>query len=330
MVRLPTGLIGTTSRVSSRTPPRSLPQQPSVRTLDTHPTHRPNRPAQRDPFPLNSAFWVAVPPPTRGRSQGFCFAWFTSPVSHSDFSHSIPGDFARRLIRPGTQPRRAGPYETSRGNACSFPAVPPAHTLLRPGSPSTSFAPIVQARYHLDLADRFAYLGYGPAIRLKPFRPHLTVGALSCAQGTEYTQAQTRITRQATGADPGGFPNRRSNPITMKPPRLSTSLLPSAPGEALPPPVGYGPRLGPVRLDFHQLGTCAARRTLQDRPTAHDRASRDYHLVFPARPAARRHATPRPTKGGASSTTTGDRGLSRVSSTERSHTCQVLRPRGVR
>jgi hypothetical protein len=137
-------------------------------------------------------------------------------VSHSDFSHSIPGDFARRLIRPGTQPRRAGPYETSRGNACSFPAVPPAHTLLRPGTPSTSFAPIVQARYHLDLADRFAYLGYGPAIRLKPFRPHLTVGALSCAQGTEYTQAQTRITRQATGADPGGFPNRRSNPITMK------------------------------------------------------------------------------------------------------------------
>ncbi|MGH3849786.1 MAG: hypothetical protein ACRDRT_08795, partial [Pseudonocardiaceae bacterium] len=29
----------------------------------THPTPRPNRPAQRDPFPLNSAFWVAAPPP---------------------------------------------------------------------------------------------------------------------------------------------------------------------------------------------------------------------------------------------------------------------------
>ncbi len=102
-------------------------------------------------------------------------------MDHSDFSHGIPGDFARRLIRPGTQPRRAGPYEPSRGNARCFPAVPPAHTLLRPGTPSTSFASIVQARYHLDLADRFATFGYGPAFRLKPFRPHLTVGALSCA-----------------------------------------------------------------------------------------------------------------------------------------------------
>ncbi len=88
-------------------------------------------------------------------------------MDHSDFSHSIPGDFTKRLIRPGTQPRRAGPYETSRGNARCFPAVPPAHTLLRPGTPSTSLAPIAQARYHLDLADRFAIFGYGPAFRLK-------------------------------------------------------------------------------------------------------------------------------------------------------------------
>jgi hypothetical protein len=39
----------------------------------------------------------------------------------------------------------------------------------------------MQARYHLDLADRFATFGYGPAFRRKPFRPHLTMGALSCA-----------------------------------------------------------------------------------------------------------------------------------------------------
>jgi hypothetical protein len=41
----------------------------------------------------------------------------------------------------------------------------------------------VQARHHLDLADRFAalLLGYGPAVRLKPFRPRLAAGALSCA-----------------------------------------------------------------------------------------------------------------------------------------------------
>jgi hypothetical protein len=42
----------------------------------------------------------------------------------------------------------------------------------------------------------------------------------------------------------------------------------SAPGEALPPPIGYGPRLGPVRLDFHQLATRAARRTLRGPPTS--------------------------------------------------------------
>ncbi len=73
----------------------------------------------------------------------------------------------------------------------------------------------MQARHHLDLADRFAKFGYGPAFRLKPFRPRLTTGALSCAKDTEHNQAQTRTARQATGADPGGFPIRRPNPIAM-------------------------------------------------------------------------------------------------------------------
>ena len=58
------------SRVSSRTPPRSLPQQPSVRRSPTHPTPRPVRPLQRDPFPLDDAFWVAVPPPHTGTIPG--------------------------------------------------------------------------------------------------------------------------------------------------------------------------------------------------------------------------------------------------------------------
>jgi hypothetical protein len=156
----------------------------------------------------------------------FALPRFTSTVGHSDFSHGIPGDFASRLIRPGTQPRRAGPYETSRGNACSFPAVPPAHTLLRPGAPSTSFAPVVQARHHLDLADRFAVLllGYGPAIRRKPFRPRLAAGALSCA----------------------------SIPLDHLPPSSSCAR------RGITPAFGYGPRLGSVRLDFHQLGTRAS------------------------------------------------------------------------
>jgi len=51
----------------------------------------------------------------------------------------------------------------------------------------------MQARHHLDLADRFANLGYGPVVRRKPFRPRLAAGALSCAQEAEYCQATTRL-----------------------------------------------------------------------------------------------------------------------------------------
>jgi hypothetical protein len=38
------------------------------------------------------------------------------------------------------------------------------------------------------LADRFALFGYGPVVRRKPFGPHLTVGALSCAIGIDIGQ----------------------------------------------------------------------------------------------------------------------------------------------
>jgi len=160
-------------------------------------------------------------------------------VGHSDFSHSITGDFTSRLIRPATQLRRAGPYEISRGNTENFPTAPPAHTLLCPDAPSISFAPIVQARHHLDRADRFASFGYGSVFRLKPFRPHLTVSALSCADSQQDTPAHGHRTPP---------PNDAQRGVT--------------------PAFGYGPRLGPVRLDFHQLVLCAARRTLRRlRPT---------------------------------------------------------------
>jgi hypothetical protein len=162
--------------------------------------------------------------------------WFISTASHSDFSHGITDDFTSRLIRPATQPRRAGPYETSRGNAENFPTAPPAHTLLCPGAPSTSFASVVQARHHLDRADRFANFGYGSVFRLKPFGPHLTMGALSCAAIQANPAAHNRYHR----VNP---PNNARRGIT--------------------PAFGYGPRLGPVRLDFHQLALCAARRTLR-------------------------------------------------------------------
>lgn len=126
-------------------------------------------------------------PPAAAQSVGpkvSVVPWFISTVGHSDFSHGFTGDFTSRLIRPATQLRRVGPYEISRGNTENFPTAPPAHTLLCPGAPSISFAPIVQARHHLDRADRFAKIGYGSVFRLKPFRPHLTAGALSCATKT--------------------------------------------------------------------------------------------------------------------------------------------------
>ncbi len=121
-------------------------------------------------------------------------------MGHSDFSHGITGDFTLLAYTPSYPPRRAGPYETSRGNTCRFHAVPTAHTLLRPGVPSICFAPIVRARFRLDLADRFAALslGYGPAFHRKPFRPHLTVGALSCVdvlEGQIPNRAATGIMR---------------------------------------------------------------------------------------------------------------------------------------
>jgi hypothetical protein len=91
----------------------------------------------------------------------------------------------------------------------------------------------VQARHHLDRADRFATLGYGSVFRLKPFRPHLTVGALSCATNQPDTTTHGHHTSPLNSAQRG-----------------------------ITPAFGYGPRLGPVRLDFHQLALCAARRTL--------------------------------------------------------------------
>jgi hypothetical protein len=133
-------------------------------------------------------------------------------------------------------------------------------------------------------------LGYGPAVRLKPFRPHLTVGALSCALRSQRARnAPTARARQAAGAHPGGFPNRRPSPAPLEP-RLHAVLVlrSSCARRGITPAFGYGPRLGSVRLDFHQLATRPARRALRDRQTSHDRASRDYrHWRSP-------HGLPRP------------------------------------
>ena len=238
MPYLTTRLPDARPRVSSVTTPRSLPQQPSVRRHVLARDEPQLVVPDVTPSPASASFGSPAAAPRRDGPEAYVRPRFTSTAGHSDFSHGIGGDFTYRLIRPPTRPRRTGPYETSRGNTWNFPAVPPAHTLLRPGTPSTSFAAIVPARYHLDLADRFAIIGYGPALCRKPFRPHLTVGALSCA------------------ADLG--PTMPSND------HRDASFCHARRG--ITPAFGYGPRLGSVRLDFHQLVPCAARRTLRPHP----------------------------------------------------------------
>ncbi len=234
----PTWLTRMPLRVSS---PSVVSVIASATISPTPPTHSASHQvhhSHRDPFPKTVPF---ESPAAAAQSVGpkvSVVPWFISTMDHSDFSHGITSDFALRLIRPATQLRRVDPYEISRGNAENFPTAPPAHTLLCPGAPSISFAPIVQARHHLDRADRFAILGYGSVFRLKPFRPHLTAGALSCATDQPHT-----ANHHHHHAVP---PNDAQRGIT--------------------PAFGYGPRLGPVRLDFHQLALCAARRTLRGSP----------------------------------------------------------------
>ena len=92
-------------------------------------------------------------------------------------------------------------------------------------------------------------LGYGPAVRLKPFRPHLTVGALSCAlQPQRARNAPTARTPKAAGAHPGGFPNRRPSPAPIEPHSHPVLVLRSScarrgitPAFWLRTPLGVGP-----------------------------------------------------------------------------------------
>jgi hypothetical protein len=106
-------------------------------------------------------------------------------------------------------------------------------------------------------------IGYGSVFRLKPFRPHLTAGALSCATTPPDT---------TTHGYRGSPPDSAQRGIT--------------------PAFGYGPRLGPVRLDFHQLALCAARRTLLPPPTPFRLASTSRLLTGYRSPRSTRLAQP--------------------------------------
>ena len=144
------------------TTPRSLPQQPSVRR---HVLARDQpRLAVPDVTPSPGSVPFGSPPaaPHRGRSQGLC----CSSVHQYRGSLRLLARHRRRLrlaaYTPAYPTPSGGPYETSRGNAWNFRAVPPAHTLMRPGTPSTSFAAVVPARSRLD---------FGRPVRLARLRP---------------------------------------------------------------------------------------------------------------------------------------------------------------
>ena len=97
----------------------------------------------------------------------------------------------------------------------------------------------MQARYRLDLADRFAV---------------------------------SSATARRFAANPSD-PTSRWAPCPAHSSRWITCSFDSpAPGEALPPPIGYGPRLGSVRLDFHQQATRPARRAVRPLLTSPRRA----------------------------------------------------------
>jgi hypothetical protein len=175
-------------------------------------------------------------------------------------------------------------------------------------------------------------LGYGPAVRLKPFRPHLTVGALSCAFRSQRAQhAPTARTPKAAGAHPGGFPHRRPSPAPIEPHLHPVLVLRSSCARrGITPAFGYGPRLGSVRLDFHQLATRPARRALRACLTSRDHASRDYrHWRSPRDPPSSDLPPREPSRTGHHQPPAGDHEISRFSRMELVMRAWVLRPRRV-
>jgi hypothetical protein len=175
-------------------------------------------------------------------------------------------------------------------------------------------------------------LGYGPAVRLKPFRPHLTVGALSCAIRSQRAQhAPTARTPKAAGAHPGGFPHRRPSPAPIEPHLHAVlNLRSSCARRGITPAFGYGPRLGSVRLDFHQLATRPARRAVRACPTSRARSPRDYRLSVPLATHHRIDLPPRePSRTGHHQPSSGHARDLPVLSMRRSHTCTGSQtPRG--
>jgi hypothetical protein len=129
-------------------------------------------------------------------------------------------------------------------------------------------------------------LGYGPAVRLKPFRPHLAVGALSCALRSQPARhAPTARARQAAGAHPGGFPARRPSPAPLKPHLHPVLVLRSScarrgitPAYWLRTPLGAGPTgLPPASNTASPARTTSRSASEPSRPVLNASGFRRWH-----------------------------------------------------
>jgi hypothetical protein len=146
-------------------------------------------------------------------------------------------------------------------------------------------------------------LGYGPAVRRKPFRPHLAVGALSCALRSQPARhAPTARARQAAGAHPGGFPARRPSPAPLKPHLHPVLVLRSScarrgitPAYWLRTPLGVGPTglppasntASPARTTGSSDFPRSCITGLRPRPCQHDPPNHHHKRVTVGPPGSR-------------------------------------------
>ena len=117
-------------------------------------------------------------------------------------------------------------------------------------------------------------------------RPH-SAGSASSGSGRPVRQYRLRlgVSPQTLQTPPhDGRPVlRRQSARHNNPQQQPSHPPPNSAQRGITPAFGYGPRLGPVRLDFHQQALCAARRTLRRLRPIPDRSAID--APSPTRPA---------------------------------------------
>ena len=151
----------------------------------------------------------------------------------------------------------------------------------------------MQARYRLDLADRFA-VNSATARQFAANPSDPTSRWAPCparSDRSEHSTHQQLALRRQQALIPAVSQPGAHLPLPMEPHLHPVLVLRSSCARrGITPAFGYGPRLGSVRLDFHQLATRPARRALRPLLTSPRRAA-------PSRPPPSR-TTPRTKRTG--------------------------------